>query len=57
MTLEYALSKLDNEEINFLFQNEFKLEEKIEILKALPNERIKRILLILGFKSNFLNTI
>lgn len=57
IALEYALSNLDNGVVNTIIQNELGMEEKIEILKALPDERIKKILQMLGFKSDFLNTI
>lgn len=57
IALEYALSNLDNEVVNTIIRNELETEEKIEILKALPDERIKKILQMLGFKSDFLNTI
>ncbi|MCA0429381.1 MAG: hypothetical protein LCH32_02645 [Bacteroidetes bacterium] len=57
IALEYALSNLDNGVVNTIIQNELGTEEKIEILKALPDERIKKILQMLGFKSDFLNTI
>lgn len=57
ITLEYALSNLDRQVINQIIQNELEVEEKIEILKALPDERIKKILKMLGFKSDFLKTI
>lgn len=57
IALEYALSNLDKGVINTIIQNELEAEEKIQILKALPDERIKKILKMLGFKSDFLNTI
>ena len=44
IALEYALSNLDNGVVNTIIQNELGTEEKIEILKALPDERIKKIL-------------
>ncbi len=57
ITLEYILSNLDENEINSIIQNELNEVEKIELLIALPDDRIKEILKILGLKKDFLNTI
>lgn len=57
ITLEYILSNLDENEIDSIIQNELNEVEKIELLIALPDDRIKEILKILGLKKDFLNTI
>jgi hypothetical protein len=57
IALEYALSNLDQNELDALIQNELHDDEKIELLISLPDNRIKDILKILGFKNDFLKTI
>lgn len=57
IALEYALSKMDKEEIDLIIMNEFETYEKVELLQMLPENRIKNLLAKLGFKEEFLKTI
>ena len=57
IALEYALSKLEEAEIDLIIKSEFETIEKIELLQLLPENRIKSLLIKLGFKEEFLKTI
>ena len=57
IALQYALSRIDEAEITTLLSEVLSREEKAQVLMQLSEERIRHLLLTLGFKPEFLNTL
>ena len=57
ITLEYALSNMESKKMDEIITNELNAREKLDVLLNLNDEQIKSILLKIGFKQEFLNTI
>jgi len=57
ITLEYMLSRLSREELDKTVQEELECSEKIKALENINDTRIRKLLLKLGAKEDFLKTI
>ena len=57
MSLDYALSKLDQETIDQILIKELSMEEKINTIATMNEEKIKEVLRKIGFTNEFLKTI
>jgi len=57
VTFDYVFSKLEDNMIDWILNNELKKEEKIEILSSLSEYRLKQILFNAGLKPEYLETI
>jgi len=57
ITLRFALAKIDEEELDSLICNELCEDEKIDILMALDDDRIKSVLMNLGFEDEFIDSL
>ena len=57
IVLQYALGQIDEEELNWLLINELSQDEKTEILLDFDEERIKSVLMNMGFDEHYLETL
>jgi ribose 5-phosphate isomerase RpiB len=57
ITFDYVFSKLEDNMIDWILNNELKKDEKIEILSSLSEYRLKQILFNAGLKTEYLETI
>ena len=57
ITLQFALQKIDEAELNWLLNNELSREEKIEILQELDEDRIKEVLRNVGLEEKFIDSL
>lgn len=57
VTFDYVFSKLEDNMIDWILNNELKKDEKIEILSSLSEYRLKQILFNAGLKPEYLETI
>jgi hypothetical protein len=57
ITFDYVFSKLEDNMIDWILNNELKKDEKIEILSSLSEYRLKQILFNAGLKPEYLETI
>ncbi|MFN5712082.1 MAG: hypothetical protein ACK46S_08685 [Bacteroidota bacterium] len=57
VTFDYVFSKLEDNMIDWILNNDLKKEEKIEILSSLSEYRLKQILFNAGLKPEYLETI
>ena len=57
IALEYALSKMNDDQLDRLVEEELCLEEKKQALVNLNEDRIRELLYKIGFKQDFLKTI
>ena len=57
IALEYALSNAEEQKMDEILSAELDREEKMSLLLNLREEQIRSVLLRMGFKQEFLNTI
>ena len=57
IALQFALAKEDEDELDSLLTNELCEEEKMEIIMAFDEDRIKSVLFNLGFDDEFIDSL